>query len=67
MKKTKYFKKMCSYSNTIQFIDQLISEKETFIGKNTGKIARIDSEDLRVDLVGNNQAICIIRLTYFAK
>ncbi len=58
---------MCSYNTTDNTIDQIINQRDTFLENNNDRIAKIDSEDLRVDSVGNNQAVCIIRLTYFLK
>ena len=67
MKKTIYFKKACNYANSVQIIDQLLVEKERFLAGNKYKIAKIDSEDLRVDSLQQNRSICILRLTYFEK
>lgn len=67
MKKTEYFKKMCTYNNAVQVIDQIIVRRDTFLENNKEHIAKVDSEDLRVDSVGNNQAVCIVRLTYYLK
>jgi hypothetical protein len=67
MKKTEYFKKMCSYSITVQTIDEIIEQRDIFLENNKERVAKIDSEDLRVDAVGNNHAICIIRLTYYLR
>jgi hypothetical protein len=67
MKKTIYFKKMCNQSNSVQIIDELLVEKEKFLENSKNEIAKIDSEDLRVDSVHTNQSICILRLTYFEK
>lgn len=67
MKKTIYFKKMCNHSNSVQIIDQLLVEKESFLENSKNEIAKIDSEDLRVDSIHQNQSICILRLTYFEK
>jgi len=67
MKKTVYFKKMCSSNNSVQVIDQLLKEKEDFLEINKDEIGKIDSEDLRVDQVHQTQSICILRLTYFKK
>lgn len=67
MKKTKYFIKKCSYSNADQICSQIITDKENFIKNNKNSIKKIDSEDLRVDPIHQNQSICILRLTYFEK
>jgi len=67
MKKTIYFKKMCNQNNAVQIIDQILVEKKIFFENNENEIAKIVSEDLRVDQVHPNQSICILRLTYFEK
>jgi hypothetical protein len=67
MKKTIYFKKMCNYNNSVQIIDQVLLEKKNFLENSKNKIAKIDSEDLRIDSLQQNQSICILRLTYFEK
>lgn len=58
---------MCNHSNSVQIIDQLLVEKESFLEDSKNEIGKIDSEDLRVDQVHANQSICILRLTYFEK
>lgn len=58
---------MCNQSNSVQIIDELLVEKEKFLENSKNEIAKIDSEDLRVDSVHTNQSICILRLTYFEK
>ena len=58
---------MCNYNYTVQTIDQMIEQRDAFLENNKERIAKIDSEDLRVDSIGNNQAMCIIRLTYYSK
>lgn len=67
MKKTKYFTRSCNYSTVIKICKDIIIDRNTFLKKNEGLITKVDSEDLRVDSVGNNQAVCILRLTYFEK
>ena len=58
---------MCAYNTAVQTIDQMIEQRDTFLENNKERIAKIDSEDLRVDTIGNNQVVCIIRLTYYSK
>jgi hypothetical protein len=67
MKKTKYFTKHVPWNTPVQGCDELIKEKDKFISKNIERIAKIDSEDLKVEFSGNNHAICILRFTYFEK
>jgi len=67
MKKTKYFIKKCSYSNVEDICNQIISQRDNFLLDNEESIAKIDSEDLRVDSIHPNQSVCILRLTYFEK
>ena len=62
-----YFQIMCNYNNSVQIIDQVLLEKKNFLENSKNKIAKIDSEDLRIDSLQQNQSICILRLTYFEK
>ena len=67
MKKTVYFKQVCVWNNAPQVIDQVIQQKNDFLETNKDEIIKIDSENLSVDHLGNNQNVCIIRLTYYVK
>lgn len=67
MRKTKYFKLIGNYNQASNRIDQLVEQRDSFLKENEKNIAKIDSEDLKVEYIGNNQCICIITLTYYLK
>ena len=67
MKITKYFTQQSAWNTPVDVCDQLIKEKEEFLTANKNNIAKIDSEDLKVEFCGNNRCICILKLTYYEK
>jgi hypothetical protein len=67
MKKTKYFTKHVAWNLPVQGCNELITEKEKFITENKNTIAKIDSEDLKVEFCGNNHVICILTFTFYEK
>jgi hypothetical protein len=67
MKKTVYFKEVCAWNNPVPIIDMIIKQKDDFLETNKDEIIKIDSEDLKVYNIGNNNNVCIIRLTYYVK
>ena len=64
MKKTVYFKKKVSWNMVEGGCDDVINQRDQFLATYEPKITKVESEDLRVDFVGNNSGICILRVTY---
>ena len=67
MKITKYFTKHTAWNTPVAACNDLVVEKEEFLTTNKKDIAKIDSEDLKVEFCGNNYCICILKLTYYEK
>jgi hypothetical protein len=67
MKITKYFTQHTAWNAPVDACNNLIEEKEEFLTTNKKDIAKIDSEDLKVEFCGNNHCICILKLTYYEK
>lgn len=65
MKKTKYFIKHSLWSETDHVCHEIIEQKEDFIEENKETIQDIDSEDLKVEYVGKDYSICILKLSYY--
>jgi alpha-galactosidase/6-phospho-beta-glucosidase family protein len=63
MKKTKYFTKGAYWRNSVEVCQEIVIERDEFITSH--EIVEIESEDMKVEFVGNNHAVCILRLTYF--
>jgi len=65
MKKTEYFISQVQWNQFQSGLDQVKKQRDEFLSAN--KIGKIIDEDIKVNGVGNNQTIFIIKLTYYSE
>nr|WP_299207459.1 hypothetical protein [uncultured Brumimicrobium sp.] len=63
MKKTEYFISQVGWNQFQSGLDQVKQKRDEFLS--TTKIEKIIDEDIKVNGVGNNQTIFVIKLTYY--